>query len=311
MSLAVLIATKNRSQQLTKLLNSLVDSSHNINQTVIVSSGDDVSKTVANFSKLLKINHVHLESSGQIIQKIEGIKRIEVGIEWVLFLDDDVTISTEAIETLIKKYLKNPKLSDFAGFGLKVNNLEFRRYSDIKNNLLRVFGLYSNRYGSVLKSGHVQMYQDSVSDTETQWLNGVSVWKSEFLNLYSSEFPNINYAAYEDVIFSYRISKIAKLLFASAVDVTSQEIQKRRSISVTQFKTASYMRYYFVAENKELSKFLMLYAQLFRTIIFIVYGDRDASVLAKSLYSIAIFVDLAIAISIGTRAINLLKKRIN
>ena len=309
MSIAILVATKNRPDKLNKLLESLTPSAHNINQIVIISSGQNISQVVADFKDSLNIKHLHSKVSGQITQKIEGIKYIDERNSWVLFLDDDITISKEAIDTLINKYLKNPNFINVNGFGLKINNLEFRKYTKAQIMFMRVFGLYSDKSGSVLESGHAQTYQNSLEDIETEWLNGISAWRAESLRSYSSRFPEINYAAYEDVIYSYRISRKNRLLFASSVSVVNQDLEIYTPLTIAQYKAGSYMRYLFVSENKNLSKSNLLIAQLFRTIDFTLNGDLSISKAKRFAKTFLIWWDLCLAILIKTDPIKLLNKR--
>ena len=309
MSIAVLIATRNRLEKLTKLLESLTSCTNFISQIVIVSSGQDVSQVVANFRDSLNIKHFHSEVSGQIRQKMEGIKHIHQRIKWVLFLDDDITISEQALETLIHNYLRNSKFTEVYGFGLKIDNIEFRKYTRRTKTFLRTFGLYSNKSGSVLKSGHAQTYQDSLSDIETQWLSGISIWRIEALKYYGSRFQAINYAAYEDVIFSYRVSRKNRLIFASNVPVVNQDVEKYIPLTFTQYKAGSYMRYLFVTENRNLSKSILLVAQLFRTLDFTINGDLNLTILRRFLKSFFIWCDLFLAVILKIDPINLLNKR--
>jgi glycosyltransferase involved in cell wall biosynthesis len=309
MSIAVLVATKNRPEKLTKLLESLTSSTNFISQLVIVSSGQNISQVIANFRDSLNIKHLHSEVSGQIKQKMQGIRHIDQNIKWVLFLDDDVTISKEAFETLIKKYLTNPEFVEVYGFGLKITNIEFRKYTRRTKTFLRVFGLHSNKSGSVLKSGHAQTYQDSLSDIETQWLNGISIWRVESLKSYGSRFQAINYAAYEDVIFSYRVSRQNRLIFAFSVPVVSQDNEKYTPLTIDQYRAGAYMRYLFVTENRNLSKLYLLIAQLFRTLDFTINGDPNISALKKFLKSFFIWCDLFIATIIKKDPVNLLDRR--
>ena len=309
MSIAILVATKNRPDKLTKLLESLTPSANYISQTVIVSSGQNISQVIADFKDSLNIKHLHSKVSGQITQKMEGVKHIDEKISWVLFLDDDITISKDAIDTLINKYLKNPNFINVNGFGLKINNLEFRKYTKAQIIFMCVFGLYSNKSGSVLESGHAQTYQNSLEDIETEWLNGISAWRAESLRSYSSRFPEINYAAYEDVIYSYRISRKNRLLFASSVSVVNQDLEIYTPLTLTQYKAGSYMRYLFVSENKNLSKSNLLIAQLFRSIDFTINGDLSMPKAIRFAKTFLIWWDLCLAILIKTDPIKLLNKR--
>jgi len=69
------------------------------------------------------------------------------------------------------------------------------------------------------------------------------------------------------------------------------------------------MRFLFVAENQELSKFLMLFAQIFRTLDFIISGDQSLSILKRSTYSVRIYIDLLFSTLIRVNPIQLLTKR--
>jgi glycosyltransferase involved in cell wall biosynthesis len=309
MSTAILVATKNRPDKLKKLLESLIPSAHKISQIIIISSGQNISQVVRTFEDSLNIKHFHSKISGQIIQKIEGIKYIGDRISWVLFLDDDITISKEAVDSLLNNYLTNPKFIDVHGFGLKIDNLQFKKYTKIQKMILRVFGLYSNRDGSVLRSGHAQAYQNSIADVETEWLNGISVWRAESLRSYSSRFPEIDYAAYEDVIYSYKVSRKNRLLFASGVSVVNQDHEIYTPLTFNQYKAGSYMRYLFVSENRNLSLSYLLISQLFRTFDFTINGDMNMSQVARFAKSFFIWWDLFLAIIINFDPIKLLKKR--
>lgn len=309
MNFAVLIATRNRPEELNNLLISLRRSARRISQVTIVSSGIDVSSVVNSHQTFIPINHFHSELSGQIAQKIKGIELIPSNTEWVMFLDDDVIVSEYSIDRLIDNYLTNSDYKDVAGFGLNLNNIELRRPKALANLFLKIVGLYSGTPGAVLKSGHAEKYLGSTGAIYTQWLNGLSVWRYDQLKNYNPKFARIDYAAYEDVLFSYRVSKQHKLLFTNDVDAYSQTFENFSSLSARQFKAAAYMRFLFVAENQELSKSLMLFAQIFRTLDFIISGDKTLSVLKRSTYSLRIYSDLLFSALIRISPIQLLNKR--
>ena len=311
MNFAVLIATRNRPEQLNTLLDSLSKSVNRISQVTIVSSGRNVSEIINNHRPYLPLTYLHSEISGQIAQKMKGIELISSNTDWVLFLDDDLVISEDAIDNLIDNYLNNSKYKNVAGFGLNLNNIELRGQSKFIALFLNLIGLHSNTPGVVLKSGHAQRYLDSHNDIYTQWLNGLSAWKFNLLKNYNPKFSRIDYAAYEDVIFSYQISKQYKLLFIAGVYANNQHFEKYLSLSATQFKAAAYMRYLFVIENKELSKLLMLFAQFFRTLDFIKSGEPSKSLFYRALYSTKILVDLLFTTFTRVKPLQLLNKRYN
>lgn len=309
MNLTVLIATRNRPEQLNTLLISLRSSAKRISQITIVSSGVDVSHVVNYHQNFIPINYFMSEISGQIAQKIKGIELMPSNTEWVMFLDDDVVLSEYSIDNLIDNYLTSSFYKDVAGFGLNLNNIELRQPRSLTKFFLKKVGLHSDTPGAILKSGHAVKYLGCTKSVYTQWLNGLSVWRYDQLKKYNPKFSKIDYAAYEDVLFSYRVSKQNKLLFAKDVHAHSQTFETISSLTAAQFKAAAYMRFLFVVENEELSKFLMLFAQIFRTLDFIISGDQSLSLLKRSTCSLRIYSDLLYSVLIKINPIELLNKR--
>jgi len=309
--LCLLIATKDRQLNLNNLLDSISKSSLLPAKVIVVYAGTDISQIVNKYVSQISIEVIYSPVASQVSQKLIGINSLDQNAAWVLFLDDDIILPMDSLSILVNKYIRNPNLKDVYGFGLKVINLEFRKLTFKQQLFLRPFGLYSNKSGSVLKSGHVQNYQELLKDTETQWLNGASAWKSEILKDYSTGFSKIDYAAYEDVIFSYKVSKSNRLYFASSVTVINQNIENHRPLTFTQFKAGAYMRYLFVKTNKELSVNKLLFAQLVRNIDFIKNGDPNISILSRFIKSSFIWIDLLLDVITKKNPVNLLTKRYN
>lgn len=307
----LIIATKDRQLNLNILLDSITKSNLLPEKVILVYSGTDISQIVNKFVSQVNIEVIYSPISSQVTQKLIGINSLDPNADWILFLDDDVILPKDSLRILVNNYLTNPNLKDVYGFGLKIMNLEFRKPSFKQQFFLRIFGLYSDKYGSVLASGHVQNYQESVNDTETQWLNGISAWKSKALKNYNTEFTRINYAAYEDVIFSYSVSKSNRLLFASSVFVINQNIESYTPLTFTQFKAGAYMRYLFIGKNKEFSFNRFLVAQLIRTIDFTKNGDSNISIFSKFIKSASIWIDLLLDIVTKRDPVRLLAKRYN
>lgn len=309
MQIAILIATKDRPEKLDNLLLSLIQSGKYIRQVVIVSSGSNISSVIKKHSGLINLEHIHSEISGQIHQKNIGIQAIEKGVNWVLFLDDDVTLPIDSLKILVSEYLEKPKFAKVAAFGLKVVGIKYRKYSWHTKLLLFSFYLYSNQKGKVLGSGHAQSYQDSAIDIETQWVNGISIWKLETLHSYGLVNSKLSYAAYEDVIFSYRISRNHPIIFASRVIAKSQDFDDIQPLNLNQFKSGSYMRYFFVSENQNLSRIKLLIAQILRGIQFTLSGDKTLSGITRFKYSMYVWFDLLRAYLFTTDPTYLLNKR--
>jgi GT2 family glycosyltransferase len=136
--------------------------------------------------------------------------------------------------------------------------------------------LYSDIPGTITRSGHAQSYLDHPTEIEVQWLNGISVWRSKVLSDYPAVLTNISYSAYEDVEFSYRVAKSSKLLFAPKARVVNQSLEGNSPLTINQFVYGGYLRYRFVFNNVELSRWRLLSAQFFRGLDF-VFRQNDSS----------------------------------
>jgi GT2 family glycosyltransferase len=280
-NLAILIATKDRLNQLQNLLDSICQSSNLPNKVVIVYSGKDITSVANSFQKKINLELIYSPVASQMYQKSIGIKAVGNTNQWVLFLDDDVVLEVDTIEELYSEYLANPIFKDFVGFGLSILNRSTRKISSFTLGILKFLKLYSNAPGSVTKSGHAQSYLDHPVEIEVKWLNGISVWRSEVLFEYSVIQTDNTYSAYEDVNFSYRVSKNNRLLFAPKAKVVNQSIEGQTPLTINQFVYGGYLRYKFVFANVELSKWWLLVAQLIRGLDFIFRSNENSKIIER------------------------------
>jgi len=115
-NLAILIATKDRPNQLQNLLDSICQSSNLPNKVVIVYSGKDITSVANSFQKKINLELIYSPVASQMYQKSKGIKALGNSHNWVLFLDDDVVLEVNTIERMYSEYLANSMFADFAGF---------------------------------------------------------------------------------------------------------------------------------------------------------------------------------------------------
>ena len=266
---SIVIATKSRPKELALLLDSITKLSILPHKLIIVFSGTDINQIVLDYTSTLNIQLIRSEIASQIFQKSEGIKALKSNDGWILFLDDDVLIDSKAIEILANQYICNDKYSQYVGFGLAIKNINYRNLNFLSKLLLYAFKLYSFKPGAITKSGHPQSYLHQNFDSDVSWLNGISLWRSDVLQTYINADLIVDHSSYEDVIFSYNLSKTNKLRFLSDVSVTSQKQIAPQTTSTHQFIHGSYLRYYFVDKHKEFSKYWLLVAQILRNIEYI------------------------------------------
>ena len=273
---AVLIPTRNRPEKVVKLLDSLMSSSIKPSQIIIVASGEDIKHYIKRFEGYFEITYKHTEISGQMAQKKIGITLLNEKNNWCLFLDDDLVVDPTAIERALEEV--NSRVQERVlgvGFSLPMTS----RAQSASGFTLRVgnlFGIHTNSPGKVLRNGHATSYLQMEEVTNTEWLNGASMWQKSVLKSYGNGVPSTKYAACEDLIFSYPLHKIGQLIFVPQAKLAFQDYELSDFNSLTIFESASYWRYYFVSQNG-LSRIAFFYGQ-FGRILFAVAQKRNGRV---------------------------------
>jgi hypothetical protein len=279
-----------------------------IRQLVIVSSGDSIDSVIQEFSRNLSITHYHSELPGQIRQKMQGTKLFNQEINWILNLDDDLVLDSNAIEYAINCTMTDRSIVG-VGFALPSTQKSIQGY--LPKLLAQIFGLSEKSLGKILKNGHASSYLQSAVPIETQWLNSATMWRKEVLVNYQSSYLEAKYAAYEDVIFSYTVSKTYKLFFQPLSKLAFQEFQAQDVSNYEAFHSASYWRFYFVRTNSELSVLGLLWSQIGRSLDFTYQTPFGLSGKIKAFASsMSIFFDLVLFTILRTDPLKVLKLRL-
>ncbi len=265
-SVAILIPTRNRPIAIGRLLESISGSTHKPEQVIVVSSGQDIGSVIDKYSKALPIIHSHTDEIGQIAQKRIGVRLIAQNITWCVFLDDDLLLEGSALEiamSIVNSYTGTKVIGIGLSTPVTSRGVNLPVHLEI---LARLFKLSSNLPGKVLSSGHASTYLQSDSIIETQWLNGASIWKVECAKNYGRDLPSTPYAACEDLIFSYPLSKRGTLIYVPRAKVNFQDTELSNFDSLEVFRAASIWRLFFIAEHKELSFGWFFLTQLLRSL---------------------------------------------
>lgn len=302
MKIAILIATRNRPNELECLLESILMQSELPAQIVIVSSGKDISYVIQRFEEELKLDHYHIDGYGQIRQKMFGVQKLSKDTDWVLFLDDDLILRKNSLEQLKKSIVELEKGETYPviGIGIGIPSTSHLKKASFEKFIARLFLLDSDRAGAVLKSGHPVEYLKSEHLVKTDWLNGVSAWRLDACLSYNFDFLDARYSAFEDVIFSYKQRFRGNLVFDPRIVIDMQDSQLTDFSRGDVFQAASYWRLKFVLDNEEISKPFFLWSQVGRSFYFIWKGSRSPRAISKRI-NIACKVLLEIAFQIAIK----------
>jgi hypothetical protein len=279
--LTILIATKDRLSKITQLLSSLTHSSKLPGTVIVVYNGVSIESEVEKFSASFKLKIIKSDIASQVHQKKLGLRSLPTNCKWVLFLDDDVVIEPDTIKLLYEKYIFNPNFSNYGGFGLAIKNRTCSDTNLLIKCILYAVKLYSFSPGDVTIGGHPQSYLNQDNICEVKWLNGLSIWSREVTDQYLNIPLISDYAAYEDVIFSYTVGKTHKLLFASDIFVLDQILETNKPLTAKQFVAGCYARYFFVNSNPDMSRFWLITGQIIRNIDFILRSRNEGNYLNR------------------------------
>lgn len=264
--IGLIVPTRDRPKKIVRLLESLETSTFPLHEIVIVSFGTDISKSLEQFKETLRIKYHQSDRPGQVIQKKQAIQLLSPDLDWCIFTDDDLIFDSKAIEIALATVMKfGGDAVSGVGFALPSTS-RLVGANPVVRCIASIFGLAGSAPGRVLQSGQTTSYLDVHNDLQTTWLNGVSMWRLSAAKKYGNGVPSARYAACEDLIFSYPISKSGKLVFSSNARVYFQEEDLTDFESVEVFRNAAYFRLYFVQTNPDLSSTRFLLAQLLRTI---------------------------------------------
>jgi len=268
-SFAILIPTRNRPSQIANLLESLLASTLRPLQIIIIASGEDIGNVVGSFAGRLPITYHHTKVMGQVNQKKEGLGFLVEKSEWVVFLDDDLLVSSETFEVAFSTLFEQTGVNSkpIVGIGMKISSTtRIQGLSRFGHVLSRIFFLSSDTRGTILKSGQAVSYLEETLPIQTEWLNGASIWQKDSAIAYGKLTSSSKYAAYEDVVFSYPQSKIGRLIFSPNSVLFFQDYSLSDFESKDIYESAAYLRMSFVLDNSELSPILCAWSQLGRSV---------------------------------------------
>ena len=249
-AMAIIIPTKDRSDEVRRLLQSITELDCKVGRIIVVASGQDIRTVVMGFAEKLPVEY-YTSKPGQIRQRNKGIALLNDSTSLVATIYDDAVLHKTAVSEMIKFW--NRVEPETAGVSFNIVSLESHKHSFVKG----LFGLSVPEPGKVLKSGKNTAITDINNDIRSEWLTGgATVWRQEILQKYPHQEIMSRWSVCEDLIFSYPISKKYPLYVSvsSKIDIGSVNLENEDS-QFHQFRgRASFLwSLYFVLNNKHLS----------------------------------------------------------
>jgi glycosyltransferase involved in cell wall biosynthesis len=208
MQIFFIVATKDRPDDLRKMLRSLTDQSVHPNGVIIVDGSDEpVEAVVAEFAAVLPLNYIRHRPPSASAQRNAGIRALPPEADLAGFLDDDAALERGALERMMAFWETAP--ADLGGCAFNMINHPAMQAGLLKRTrMAEMLGLYSPKSGTVMPSGWQTMIGEVNQTTFVDWLpSGAVIWRAEILKTCHFDEFFTGYSYLEDLDFSFTIRR--------------------------------------------------------------------------------------------------------
>lgn len=224
-STSVIIPTYNRSEELKKFIESLLQQTMLPDELIIVDDGNltEIPLKEECLNAGILTVYVKKDTPGLTASRNAGIKFAKGDI--VFFFDDDIVLSPQYIEKILKVYTddKNGVIGGITGRDMNITPMKFKNY--LRRVLDIAFLISGLSEGKVLPSGFCTDYgvtgKETLEKREVDFLPGCSLsFRKEVFNhfLFDTKWF-LDYGMGEDKDFSYRVSRKYKLVYEPSAEL--------------------------------------------------------------------------------------------
>ena len=281
--LAVVIATKDRPDQLIATLASITHQSFQPDQVIVVDGGDRTVEGVLKRFPDLQIDYMRVYPPALTKQKNAGVANVRPDIDLVGFIDDDMIFEHDSFSAMMSFWDASPEELGGASFNLAAYE---NPWSALKSIPQRLFFIENRGFGKVHRSGFNTPIWNAKQDSAVQWLGGgYTVWRKRVFDRWSFDEWFTGSGFLEDVHFSYQVGKKYQLTVVANAKAAHLEPPMTRNGQVRLGKTQILNWLYFVRNNPDLSVLMCLWGSVGRTATNLAKGvvKLNASFILRSL----------------------------
>lgn len=211
-TLAIVIATKDRPNELQRLLFNLKEQSRRPDAVVIVDASPMPNAGLGAFRGGFPLTYIHHPFPSAAEQRNVGIRTLHPDTSVVGILDDDVALADGALEAVAHFWEDAP--TDVAGCGCNWLNFTPTPGRILKESrLFEWLGIYSRVKGRVTPSGWHTLIGTVDKDLWVEWLPiGASFWRKAIFDTFSFDPFFTGYSYLEDLDFTYSVSRKRRLV---------------------------------------------------------------------------------------------------
>ena len=212
--LAVVIPTKDRPEELRRMLTSVRAQTRRPHQIIVVDgSMPDVRAVVDAFPELA-IDYVRVFPPSLSQQRNAGMRELEPDITIAGYLDDDLVLEPDAIENMLRFW--ESAAPEFGGAAFMITNAPAPRWLAAKS----LFGIDGPVPGRMLRSGFPSSFGRPAHNVECDWLyGGATVWRREIIARYHYDEWFLGTGFMEDVDFSFSVREHYRLIVVAQARV--------------------------------------------------------------------------------------------
>jgi GT2 family glycosyltransferase len=210
-SLSLVVATKDRPDDLRKMLSSLQNQTLAPAEIIVVDASSNPVESILKEFTTLSIRYLRHLPPSAAAQRNAGIQACSPNASLIGFADDDILFESNAIEHMLRFW--DSASSDTLGASFNLRNYPQRGPSFLKHSKIsEALGLYSSVPGSVSQSGWQTVIPGLAQSQFVDWLPTTAViFRREAfqLSLFDDFFESYSYL--EDLDLSYTISRSGRL----------------------------------------------------------------------------------------------------
>lgn len=243
--LAIVVPTKDRPDDLRKLLASLESQTRQPDQLIIVDgSSPDIRHVITEFPAL-SVDYVRVYPPSLSQQRNAGMQRLNPDITLAGYLDDDIVVESQAIEAMLGFWATAG--ADVGGAAFNITNAARPNWIRLKSLLLVDAALP----GRMLPSGFPSTIGFQQADLDADWLyGGATVWRREVINRYAYDEWFLGTGFMEDVDFSFTVRRDHRLKVIAGARLAhySHPVRLERETLLGRWQVTN--RMYFVRKHR-------------------------------------------------------------
>jgi GT2 family glycosyltransferase len=251
--LTFIVATKDRPAELQRMWDSLVAQSRVPDEVVIVDASAHPAPPSGGGAGRPVLRFLRSAVASASRQRNAGLDAVGPDATLVGFLDDDAVLEPGAVAAMLDFWAQAGP--DVAGAAFNMANHPPLDHPFLKRTALAArLGLYSGRGGEVTASGFQTMIGPVETTTWTGWLpSGAAVWRRDVFAAHRFDEWFAGYSYLEDVDFSYRVGRNARLAVVAPARYRHLPAAGGRDDGFTFGLREVLNRVHFVRKNPELS----------------------------------------------------------